>query len=139
MDNFSSKEFTAEYEIELSGGSLVPGEYNYTVLIFSDSISSFTKYLPSMPTINKSEKYEFRLNKIQQKSLWKVIEENNYFDLKKEFINNENIQDGFYYYFAIKTLAVKKQITVQNYDLLNTINIINEINQILPETYKFEY
>ena len=91
MDNFSSKEFTAEYEIELSGGSLVPGEYNYTVLIFSDSISSFTKYLPSMPTINKSEKYEFRLNKIQQKSLWKVIEENNYKGPARKLIRRNRV------------------------------------------------
>lgn len=139
MTNFSSKEFTPEFEIELSGGSLVPDEYNYTVLVFSDSISSCTKYSPSMPSENTDENHEFRLNKEQRKSLWKVIEENNFFQLENEFKNNGNIQDGFYYSILIKTHTDKKQITVQNYDLENTANIINEINRLLPEAFKFEY
>ena len=139
MMKSSSKETIPEFMIELSGGSLIPGEINYTVLVFSDSVSSCTKYLPSSPVENASETYEFRLNEGQQKFLWKVIEENDFFQLKDEVISSENIQDGYYYSIVIRTHTTKKQIMVQNYDLQNTARIINEINQLLPEAFKFEY
>jgi len=96
MKSFS-KDKTPEFKIELSGGSLVPGEINYTMLVFSDSTSSCTKYLPSSPAEDKSETYEFRLNEGQLKSLWKVIEEYGFFQLKDEYESSENIQDGYYY------------------------------------------
>jgi len=139
MIKSSSKDIAPDFKIELSGGSLLPGEINYTVLIFSDSISSCTKYLPSSPAEDKNETYEFRLNEGQLKSLWKVIEENDFFRLKDEYISSENIQDGYYYSIVIRTSIIVKQILVQNYDLQNTANIINAINQLLPETFNFEY
>jgi hypothetical protein len=139
MSKNSSKEIIPVYKIELSGGSLVPGEINYTVLISSDSMSSCTKYLPSSPAEVESETYEFRLNKEQRKSLWKAIKENNFFQLKDEFKSSEHIQDGYYYSMLIRTHTMKKQIMVQNYDLENTANIINEINLLLPGAFKFEY
>lgn len=135
----SSKEIIPVFKIELSGGSLVPGEINYTVLVFSDSISSCTKYYPSSLAEDASETHEFRLTEVQRRSLWKVIEENNFFKLKNEYVSSENIQDGYYYSMVIRTHTTKKQIMAQNYDLQNTANIINETNLLLPEAFKFEY
>ncbi len=139
MIKSSSKDKTPEFKIELSGGSLVPGEINSTVLVFSDSISSCTKYLPSSPAEDESETYEFRLNEGQRKSLWKAIEENDFFQLKNEYVSNETIDDGYYYSIVIRTSTIEKQTMVQNYDLLNTATIINEINLLLPEAFKFEF
>ena len=135
----SPKEIVPVFKIELSGGSLVPGEINYTVLVFSDSISSCAKYLPSSPAEDARETYKFRLNEGQRKFSWKAIEENDFFQLKDEYISSENIEDGYYYSIVIRIRTTKKKVMVQNYDLKNTANIINEINQLLPETLKFEY
>ena len=135
----SSKVNTPEFEIELSGGSMVPGEMNYTVLIFSDSISSCTKYLPSSPAEDESETYKFRLNKEQRKSLWKAIEQNDFFQLNDEYQSSEQIDDGFYYSIVIRIKTMEKQVMVQNHDLHNTANLITEINLLLPEAFQFEY
>ncbi len=135
----SPQDVTPEVKIELSGGSLVPGEINHTVLVFSDGISSCTRYLPSSPAADESETCEFRLNKGQRKALWKVIKENDFNHLKDEYTSNEHIQDGYYCSIVIRTHTIEKQVMVQNYDLQNTANIINEINRLLPEAFKFEY
>ena len=139
MSKTSSKYNAPEFTIELSGGSLIPGDVNYTVLIYSDSISSCTKYLPSSPADDESETYEFRLNEGQRNSLWEVIEKNDFFQLKDEYISSEHIDDGYYYSILIRTDTIEKQTVVQNYDLQNTATIIDDINLLLPEAFKFEY
>jgi hypothetical protein len=95
--------------------------------------------LPSSPAEDESETYEFRLNEGQRKSLWKAIEENDFFQLKNEYVSSETIDDGYYYSIVIRTSTIEKQTMVQNYDLLNTATIINEINLLLPEAFKFEF
>jgi hypothetical protein len=137
MSEFNTTNQLENFTIKISGGSLLTGASNYTIIISMDSVSICSKYYPSNPKINFSNRYQFELSNDQKEKIRQVIVENNFFSLNNNYIN-QNVKDGFYIDITISKQDKSHTVRIQNYRQLNVMYIIETINTCLPIEFQLK-
>jgi hypothetical protein len=138
MNRINSADLPKNLTIIISGGSLVPGELNSTIIISMDSISSCSKYDPSDPMADLPKIYQFELTNIQKVKIRKAVVNNSFFTLENNY-TNPNVLDGFFIDITISKTNQSHMVRVQNYDQVNVKKIIETINTCLPMEYRFKW
>jgi hypothetical protein len=129
---------SGNFTIRISGGSLIPGELNTSLIISTDSSSNCSRFNPSLPTAEIGTRHQFKLTDAQKDKIRAAIITNDFFSLDSTYINPET-RDGFYIDITVSNKTKSHTVSVQNYHQQNIENIIHTINECIPPECRFRW
>ena len=119
-------------------GGVAPWEVNAAIRIDAEGHSVYSQFISNAVALQPLDVQEFTLTETQVNQIWEAIQDNDFFNLDTETINEE-IQDRTFAWLLVTADGNTHQVYTRNIPYEPFDTIVNTINEATPDTLDLIY